>query len=336
MDLDEYQRRAGATDQTPAPADSTGELSRPRCVPGDGSDGEGWQAGAGGNARGTSREPRRHEVIPLLGLVGEVGGLLGEYKKLLRDGATHRQFRDEVAEQLGDILWYVANVATKFELTLGDIAEQNLTKVQDRWHPLEQRRALYDQHLPASQQLPRRFEYSFEQRTFDGVIKVVLVDRLGVGTTGDPLTDNAYDDDGYRFHDAIHLALAACLGWSPVLRKQLRRKQRLENRTPRAVDEVEDGGRAQVIEEAVVLAAYLYASKHTYLDGVETVDWQLLRHIKQLTSPVEVGNRSAKEWNDALLAGFSVWRKLRDHDGGIVRGDLLAGTIEFIPPQGSA
>ena len=333
MDLDEYQRRAGATDQTPASTDSTVGQSSRRSVERDGPANEGRKAGVEGNARGTLREPRRHEVIPLLGLVGEVGGLLGEYKKLLRDGATHRQFRDEVAEQLGDILWYVANVATKFDLTLGGIAEQNLTKVQDRWHPVNQRRVLYDEHLPGSQQLPRRFEYSFEERAFDGVPKVVLVDRLGVGTTGDPLTDNAYDDDGYRFHDAIHLALAACLGWSPVLRKQLRKKNRLENRTPRAVDEVEDGGRAQVIEEAIVAAAYLYASRHTYLDGVETVDWQLLRHIKQLTFHVEVGDRSAKEWNDALLAGFSVWRKLRDHGGGIVRGDLLAGTIEFIRPQ---
>jgi NTP pyrophosphatase (non-canonical NTP hydrolase) len=117
MDFDEYQRRARATDQNPKlPADPA-EISR---------------------------DPRRDEVLPLLGLVGEVGGLLAEYKKLLRDGATHRKFRDEVAEELGDILWYVANVATKFDLTLEEIARSNIAKVEDRWRGPERRRILYD------------------------------------------------------------------------------------------------------------------------------------------------------------------------------------------------
>src|SRR5437899_11143682 len=106
MDLDEFQRRAHATDQNPKPDKQADEITR---------------------------TPQRHEVIPLLGLVGEVGGLLGEYKKLLRDGATHRKFRDEVAEELGDILWYVANVATKYDLLLSDIAQQNLEKAGDRF-----------------------------------------------------------------------------------------------------------------------------------------------------------------------------------------------------------
>ena len=87
MNFDEYQRRASITDQNPKPA---------------------------ADPQGGAPAPQRHEVIPLLGLVGEVGGLLTEYKKLLRDGATHRKFRDEVAEELGDILWYVSNVASKF------------------------------------------------------------------------------------------------------------------------------------------------------------------------------------------------------------------------------
>lgn len=305
MDFEEYQRRAKETDQNPRPDDTDSE---------------------------PSRDPRRYEVIPLLGLVGEVGGLLSEYKKLLRDGATHRKFRDEVAEELGDILWYVANVATKYNLTLNEIAEQNLIKTEDRWRDAEREKTLYDEDLPTEQQLPRQFEYAFENQIVDGVAKLVLVDRLSGDSTGNPLTDNAYEDDGYRFHDVIHLALAACLGWSPVLRKLLRTKRQIDHRTPPKVDEVEDGGRAQVIEEAIVAAAYVYASDHNYLDGVDAVDWQLLRHIKQLTSHVEVSNRTAKEWNDALLAGFGVWRKLREHGGGSVRGELQAGTLEFIPP----
>lgn len=305
MDFAEYQQRARLTDQNPKTGDTSGD---------------------------SVRDPHRHDVIPLLGLVGEVGGLLGEYKKLLRDGATHRKFRDEVAEELGDVLWYLANVATKFDLSLADIAAENLAKVEDRWRDPGKKRRLYDEDSPASQQLPRAFEYAFEDRVGEGGTKLVLVDRATGRPTGDPLTDNAYEDDGYRFHDVLHLAFAACLGWSPVLRKLLRKRKQIEHRAPREVDEVEDGGRAQVVEEAIVAASYVYAANHEYLAGVDSVDWQLLRHIKQLTGHVEVRNRTVKEWNDTLLRGFAVWRELRVHGGGVVRGDLTAGTLEFVGP----
>ena len=43
---------------------------------------------------------------------------------------------------------------------------------------------------------------------------------------GDELTDNAYKDDGYRFHDVFHSAYVAILGWSPVIRKLLKRKRK--------------------------------------------------------------------------------------------------------------
>jgi NTP pyrophosphatase (non-canonical NTP hydrolase) len=299
VDLAEFQRLASVTDQYPGESDSD-------------------RFGLG-----------RHEVIPMLGLVGEVGGLLGEYKKLLRDGSTHRKFRDEVSEELGDILWYVANVATKFGLDLGQIAEENLAKVRDRWLAPGQDRSLYDDDQSEARQLPRKFEYLFEHRVINSMTKIVLVDRLGGGATGDPLTDNAYDDDGYRYHDALHLAFAACLGWSPILRKLLRVQGVVEHREPPQVDEVEDGGRAQVIEEAIVAAAYVYAADHDFLNGVAAVDWQLLRHIKQLTANVEVSNRTTWEWNATLLVGFAVWRKLRENGGGVVRGDLRTGTFEF-------
>jgi len=309
MDLKDYQERARQTDQNPRPS-GTGD---------------------------DPRTPHRHQVIPLLGLVGEVGSLLGEYKKLMRDGAIHRKFRDEVAEELGDILWYVADVASKFDLSLEDIAKQNLAKVEDRYRPSDDAPALYDRELPSDQQLPRRFEYRFEEREVDGVQRLLLVDHFKGEATGDPLTDNAYEDDGYRFHDVLHLTFAACLGWSPVLRKLLRTNKQVVNRTPPRLADVEDGGRAQVIEEAIVAAAYVYAADHDRLEGIDTVDWHLLRHIKQMTAQVEVRNRSTLEWNAALVRGFSIWQALRRHGGGVVRGDLEKGTIEFSPlPTGAS
>ena len=96
------------------------------------------------------------------------------------------------------------------------------------------------------------------------------------------LTDNAYDPDGYRFHDVFHFAYAAVLGWSPITRAFLRRKRKSQP----LLDEVEDGGRAAVIEEGVVALALDYARRHHFLDGVAALDFQLLRTIKDMTMAV--------------------------------------------------
>lgn len=303
MELGEYQARARETDRNPADRKASG---RPGL--------------------------KREEVIPLLGLVGEVGALLSEYKKLLRDGEIHRTFRDEVKEELGDVLWYVANVADKFDLDLNEIAAANLRKVRDRWLRQDGRGRYYDDGQEAEQQLPRAFEYRFEQETFDGATRVRMQEASSGVPAGDPLCDNTYDDDGYRFHDVIHLALAAYLGWSPVLRKLLRSSGRLVSRTPETVDDAEDGGRAQVVEEAIVAAAFVYAEDHEYLDGATTVGQQLLRHIARMTRKLEVSDRSAWEWDRALLSGFAVWRELTRNGGGCVIGDLNGPSLSVRPP----
>src|SRR2546425_1996035 len=64
------------------------------------------------------------------------------------------------------------------------------------------------------------------------------------------IQDNAYDDDGYRFHDVFHFAHLAILGWSPVLRKLLKRKRRNDV----LVDEVEDGRSEEHTSELQSLA----------------------------------------------------------------------------------
>ena len=88
-----------------------------------------------GLARRTDRNPAIDEegmMIPLLGLAGEAGELLTEYKKFLRDGESHVLFKEQFAEELGDLLWYLTNVATKFGLSLTKIAQNNLTDIRLR------------------------------------------------------------------------------------------------------------------------------------------------------------------------------------------------------------
>jgi NTP pyrophosphatase (non-canonical NTP hydrolase) len=73
-------------------------------------------------------------VYPTLGLAGEAGEVAEKVKKLLRDdgGVLSAERRDALAGELGDVLWYVAQVATEAGLDLEDIAQGNLDKLLSR------------------------------------------------------------------------------------------------------------------------------------------------------------------------------------------------------------
>jgi len=272
-------------------------------------------------------------LVPLLGLAGEVGTLLSEYKKYLRDGGAHERFHDQVAEDLGDLLWYIANVATKFDLDLGQIASSNLKKVRDRW-PVKvsevqadlfgtSRDHLLDEAYPEHEKIPRSLEVSFAEFQQGDSIKVVI-SRDG-RPIGDSLTDNAPEDDGYRFHDAFHLSYAAILGWSPIIRKLLKVKRKSVERT----DEIEDGARARIIEELISQLVFQYAREHNFLDGIETLDYHLLKTIHSLVQDREVKVRAIFEWESAILAGYQVWRSVYANRGGTVKVNLIERTIEY-------
>ncbi len=73
-------------------------------------------------------------LYPALGLASESGELLGKMKKVFRDngGVLGNARRTEMAAELGDILWYVAELATQLNFDLAYIAAYNLTKLADR------------------------------------------------------------------------------------------------------------------------------------------------------------------------------------------------------------
>lgn len=293
MDLSDYQQQAQATDQLPA--------GDPNAV-----------------------------IVPLLGMAGEVGSLLAEYKKYLRDKDAHVLFPRQVAEELGDILWYLANTATKFDLDLADIAADNLAKTRDRWPPADTnaKYRLFDDDFPTEEQLPRSFTVKITDSVgAEGKGRITLtIDGV---PAGDPLQDNAYDEDGYRFHDVFHLAHAAKLGWSPVLRGKLLRPNRKRRSIP-DVDEVEDGGRAIVIDEAIVAYVWEYARRHRFLAGVTTVDYPVLKTIRQLTGGLEVAARSAHDWEEAILVGYKIFREVRARRGGVLAVDLHTRSIDLV------
>ena len=292
MDFNEYQIFANQTDQQP----ETGAL---------GSD-------------------NRSILVPLLGLASEAGELLGEHKKWIRDGESYKLFPERVKEELGDILWYLANVATKHGLDLGDIAKYNLSKIDRRWGTASIRsrqHSLLDEGFPESERLPRRMEISIRPSDSGGTMTFIDGKKFG-----DPLTDNRYEDDGYRFHDIFHLSYACVLGWSPTVRALLRRKRKSNPK----VDEVEDGGRALVIEEGIAAMVFSYAERRNYLEGAEAVDYNLLRTIKDMTSHLEVSCRTEGDWERAILTGFKAWRKVRAQGTGTLLADFESMAMDVI------
>ena len=265
-------------------------------------------------------------LVPMLGLAGETGQLLSEYKKHLRDGAAHRLFKDRVAEELGDLLWYVSNVASKFGLDLEEVAERNLAKVRARWAAGSEAAPALDIEMPGEERLPRQMTVCLTEESDGGRPRVRM--SINGEAIGSLIGDNAYDADGYRFHDVFHLAYAAVLGWSPNLRAFLRRKRKSRP----LLDEVEDGGRARVIEEAISALAFDYARTHSFLEGIGEVDYNLLRTVQSMTSHLEVGQATAASWERAILAGFAVWRQVMANRGGKIAVDLDTRLIRYLGP----
>lgn len=218
-------------------------------------------------------------VAPMLGLASEAGSVLNVYKRYLRDGIDFAANRELLCEELGDLLWYVAAVATACDIDMEEIAKTNLLRTRDRYPShldsadLDELPVL-DAAYPAYERFPRRLTVAFaEQPLPSGRAAAVLtlvnaepnvfphgpVDaedgkvrgfRIG-SRLGDLLTDNSRRVDSYRFHDAIHMGFMAVLGWSPTMRAALRLKRKSNGQT----DECDDGARAIFAEEG--LAAVL-------------------------------------------------------------------------------
>ncbi|WIM99966.1 nucleoside triphosphate pyrophosphohydrolase family protein [Actinoplanes oblitus] len=261
-------------------------------------------------------------IVALLGLAGESGAALTAYKKHLRDGPAHPEFRAHMREELGDILWYLSTVAHHLDLDLAELATANLSKITDRWRPTPADAIPFDADLPEHEQLPRHADFTFTLTRNPTGHDVSVLTQDG-HQVGDPITDASHVTDGYNFHDVFHLSYAAVLGWSPVMRALLKRKRRSNPQT----DLAEDGGRAIAIEEGISALVFSYASRHQYLDGKNHIDNDVLDTIQGMVAHLEVSAHRTADWEKAILTGFAAWRTLRRLGGGTVRLDLDAQTL---------
>ena len=86
-------------------------------------------------AKKTAIYPSTHRVLyPALGMAGEAGEVANKVKKLVRDGLEKQpdDWRQQIASEIGDVLWYCAALAHDLNIPLAQIAAQNRDKLLAR------------------------------------------------------------------------------------------------------------------------------------------------------------------------------------------------------------
>lgn len=93
-----------------------------------------YQRLAGRTALYPGRDDDKLATYPALGLAGEAGEVCEHIKKAVRDdgGRLSDERRQALRKELGDVLWYVAALASELDLQMGDIARANVDKLADR------------------------------------------------------------------------------------------------------------------------------------------------------------------------------------------------------------
>ena len=294
-----------------------------------------------------------HGVIaPMLGLASETGSILNAYKKYLRDGIDLAANREFLREELGDLLWYAAAVATACGLDLEEVAEANLRRTRD-CYPRQLAESRYrglpvlDAADPPGERFPRRLIVAFVERVAvsgrraasltlvsadpnafpDGPVSLggKLTGFQVGGELGDPLTDNSRRIDTYRFHDAIHLGFMAVLGWSPTMRALLRLKRKSSPET----DECEDGARAVFAEEGLAAVLSRLAKSRTGFLSETSIDGDVIEVAKAAAADLEVESTPAWLWRSAVHQGFHAMYLLGENGGGYLVADLDARELAY-------
>jgi hypothetical protein len=214
-------------------------------------------------------------------------------------------------------------VLTATGIPFSRVLEKNLEKIESRFLlPENSRLPIFDNDFDEDEQLPRNFSIDITQRQ-NG--KTYL--KWNNVFIGDPLTDNVIEEDGYRFHDIFHMANAAILGWSPTFRALIRHKRKSSPQH----DEVEDGGRAIVIEEGLTAWIFSQAKQANFFEGRQSISFDLLKRIKHFVSGFEVEACPVSLWEKCILDSYSAFRKIREAKCGRIIGNLENRTISFEP-----
>lgn len=80
----------------------------------------------------------------VLGLAGETGEVANDIKKLIRDdnGILTDGRKDQIIDEMGDVLWYLAMLCFEVDTTLETVATRNIAKLRKR----QRSNTLHDQN----------------------------------------------------------------------------------------------------------------------------------------------------------------------------------------------
>lgn len=83
----------------------------------------------------TAIYPQNYKIIyPALGMCGECGEVVEKIKKVIRDnqGIFDTDKTKEIEKELGDVLWYIANICNDLNIDFDNVAQNNINKVNAR------------------------------------------------------------------------------------------------------------------------------------------------------------------------------------------------------------
>lgn len=87
-------------------------------------------------SRKTALYPNKNNnfIYPVLGLCGESGEIAEKIKKVIRDegGIISELKKEEIKKELGDVLWYISQIATELGFSLDSVAKLNIEKLRSR------------------------------------------------------------------------------------------------------------------------------------------------------------------------------------------------------------
>ena len=181
----------------------------------------------------------------------------------------------------------------------------------------------FDSNFEEHEKLPREYTVNFNSLKVDSRFKT----KVSINGTqiGDIIDDNSEEADSYRFHDVFHYTFATMLGWSPCTRAMMKRKRK----SIPAIDEIEDGARATITEEAISLLIFNKAKQKDFFKNQTKISSSLLKQIKELTSTFEVAKRTKKEWEYAILKGYSLFNDLVKNNGGNIHFNMIEKTAIY-------
>jgi len=128
----------------------------------------------------------------------DLGAAAGRALELVRHRGDQARL-EELRTTLANLWSSIQRAAESNQVDLSDAATRNLNKTASRWPTEKAYAPLFDDAFPEEEQLPRKLEVEFRDRSRDQQGVVIL--RCNNLNFGDRLTDNIQDADGYRYHD---------------------------------------------------------------------------------------------------------------------------------------